>query len=246
MKETQITSETVAKWRAWAQKRYGSDSELVEAASGAAIAALQQGYSPEEAAKAGRAAAARINRTDSPEPRNVAGAVGKLGPAPPGKIVGVARQVKPMTQLMSGFQILDFELERPDGPPVRVQVRGKMINGRIDNGDEIVVDKPADDSRFIQTDRVFNRSWNSLVNAPKDDYFDTPFIEAMQGKKIARLNRRVRIGALVYAVVFIVLFVCFAIFMGYQFITFNDHDPAAPAWFCEQAQKTGVENAPGC
>ena len=232
------SGDLLAQYRSWARQNLGGTEAQIEAAATALLRGQQQGL---EKAQAIAAAKAAHRRAGPPQP-----AQPNLSPAPPGKIVGIARNVKPMTQLMSGFQILDFELERSDGPPVRVQVRGKMINGRVDNGDEIMVDKPMDESRFIQTDRVFNRSWNSTVEAPKDSLFDTPFTEAMRGKKVARVHRRVRIGALIYALVFVLLLISFGVFMGYQFINSNDSEHPAPAWFCEQAKKTGVENPPGC
>lgn len=241
MNERQISDDTIAKWRAWARQLYGDNNELVEVAANAAIAALRENYSREDAAKAGKAAAARVNRTDTPAPEGMV--VGQVPPAPPGKIVGTARNVKRGYQWGTSLQILDFDLSRSvDLPSIGVQIRGLVLNGRIDEGDEIVIDRPRNDARFVQADRVFNRTKHCSVEAPKGASSLFAHTEAAYGKGAARAHRGLFIGVMVWVAAIFLLVVG-----GFIFISCDSgQGHSSSAWWCEQAEKTGTQKPPGC
>jgi hypothetical protein len=244
-----------AGWETWAQGEFRDHPAQAQAAAEAAMRALYQRATTEQAKAAGIAAgtaAARNGGVAGPAGGRQAWATARptakqaeqfAKPTPPGKIVGIARNVKETTQFGTLLQILDFDLDRSDGPSVRVQIRGNVINGRIANGDEIVVDRPRHESRFIQTDRVFNRTWNSNVEAPKGGLPGLALTEAKYGKSVARWSRGVTIAVIVWvAAIFLV------VAGGFIFASCDSHGggATAPAWWCEKAKASGMENPPGC
>lgn len=215
----------------WARHNIGGNEPEIVAAAQALTHAKAARSTPEQAVAAAQEAARRAR-------------VASITPPPPGKVAGIARGVTRTTQLGTRLVMVDFEIDRGADPPMRVQIRGKVINGRIENGDEIVADKPPNGGRFIQADRVFNRTWNSTVETPKNRVFRFALEEAEDGEKIARWKRRVAIGGLFYAAMFFLIVVSGFIFVGCQLSGNAGH--TAPDWFCEQATSAGITDPPGC
>lgn len=193
-----------AGWETWAQREFRDHPAQAQAAAQAAMRAVYGRATTEQARAAGIAAgiAAAVGVPTANPAQHFA------QPIPPGKIVGVARNVKRGYQWGTSFQILDFDLSRSGGlPPVGVQIRGLVLNGRIDEGDVIVIDSPGDGSRFIQADRVFNRTRNSYVEAPKGASSLFAHTEAAYGKGVARAHRGIFIGVTVWVAVIFLLVV---------------------------------------
>lgn len=226
-----------AGWQTWAQRQFPDNPARAAAAAEAALRAVHQRATTEQAKAAGLAAGASA-AGPAPTPNS------RLGQrTPPGKLVGIARNVKQTTQFGTLLQIIDFELQCSDGHSVRVQIRGNIVSGRIDDGDEVVVDRPRDGSRFIQTDRAFNRTWNSVVEAPKGGLPGVALTEAAYGKGAARWQRRVTFGVLAWVAAVFILVVSGFVYGACQFA---GPDSGPPAGWCDQARTSGVTNAPGC
>ena len=209
----------------WARKHIGGSETAIRAAAQAVVQVKAAGSSDPNAAIAAAREAARRAEANPQRPT----------PAPRGQIVGYARRVQPQRTEFRGVggnsQVLDFELECPGQDIVRVQIKGFSIDGRVTENDEIVVTAPPGGSRFIQADRVFNRTTNSEVRAGHG-YIGSP-------KSVRRI---VKVILGLWVAVMIVLI---ASFVGFSGCSANE-DFRSPAWWCEQATKTGMENPPGC
>jgi hypothetical protein len=236
-----------AVWRAHFEK-YGWTPAEIELALTAAGAAIAQGASADEIDQAGAAAvnrdrqrrAAQSRQAHEPAPASprpapseqikaAAPSAARIGPAPRGTIVGVARRVQQTTQFGgrgSNLQVLNFELVPPGARPVRVQIRGAVLNGTVNDGDEIVVKQPKGDSGFVQADCVFNRTTNSEVKAPKGFLasFGVGLMEAQFGKRAALFVRAV-------VIVFFIIIICVLFWGAFSFIkTHINNAPSPPAW----------------
>lgn len=212
----------------WARENIGGSEAQINAAARALLGAKLAGANAQQAVNAARAAAAEA----------AAASVPSMAPAPPGMIAGIARQVQQATQFSgadANLQVLNFELDRPGDHPVRVQIRGALLYGVINDGDEVVVERPTGDSRFIQTDLVFNRTTNSEVKAQKGFSAGLSSAEARWGKAPARVGCAVQVAVAIF-VILIFAFVIWSIFSG----------PSSPTWWCEGAESAGWQDPPGC
>jgi hypothetical protein len=209
----------------WARQHIGGSEAAIRAAAQAVMQVKAAGSSDPNAAIAAAREAARHAEATPQRP----------GAAPPGKIVGFARRVQPQRTEFRGvggnFQVLDFELECPGQEIVRVQLRGFRIDGRVAENDEIVVTAPPGGSRFIQADRVFNRTTNAEARAGHGHFGSDKSVR--------------RIVKVILGMWIAVMIVLIASFVGFSGCSANE-DIHSPASWCEQAKKAGMENPPGC
>jgi hypothetical protein len=212
----------------WARENIGGSEAQITSAARALVDAKRAGANAQQAANAARAAAAEA----------AAAPVPSVAPAPPGMVAGIARQVQQTTQFSgaeANLQVLNFELDRPGDRPVRVQIRGALLYGVVNDGDEVVVERPPGTSGFIQTDSVFNRTTNSEVKAQKGFTAGLSSAEARWGKAPARAGCAVQVVIVVF-VLLIFTFVIGSIVSG----------PSSPTWWCDGASSAGWEDPPGC
>lgn len=188
---------------AWAQQNIGGSEEQVVAAANALVRAKAVGTSAEQAVSAARQAARDARR----------GSTLKASlHAPPGSIAGIAHGVQgPIVQFTGGrgtnLQVLKFDLQRPGTRDVRIQLRGILISGAIQDGDEVSVQAPPRGVGFIQADRVFNRSTNSWVRAEKG-------VRGMMAAQEQHLGKSLTRGWFLTAVIGTVFAVLFFIFIA--------------------------------
>jgi hypothetical protein len=253
MNDRPISETTIGKWQAWAEKRYGDDRELVEVGAHAAITALRSGRLPDDAARAGKAAAenkiAERRRTASAPPRT-AGAGTRPPPFTPpnlsphsGTIVGYARQVRVQPQMVGGHILLDFTIESPGSPSIHVQMRGLILDGVISEGDQVEVQSKGIRGGFLQTDQAYNRTKNYVVRMRTGASGVAGTMQAQWGRQWKR--PLIFFGAFAAIVVIFIVAAWIAVAVG--FLTNTDNEPPhPPAWFCEQANNSGGTPPAGC
>ncbi|WP_280341126.1 hypothetical protein [Nocardia abscessus] len=222
MADSRSPSETERReYENWARENIGGTREQIQAAVQALVLAKANGANAQAAVAAAREAA----RGASAAPRSHG------GPPPVGSIVGIARRVQQSTQFSgqgANLQVLNFELEQPGEAAIRVQLRGPLLYGTVNDGDEIAVKRPSGDARFIQADRVFNRTANSYVHAQKGLFAST---EAQLGRTGARLT-------VILTVIICALVVAVLIFIGVMMLKTKPRDAnpdlgKATSWCCD-------------
>lgn len=220
-------------WETWARQKIAGSEEQIQAAVDGAMRAVLNGATSQEAAAAGKAAAANYV---APELRR---------PAPTGAIVGYARRVQRNQQLTGSgaLQTLEFQLERSDGRPIQVQMRGVLLDGVITEGD--VVEVPVSGLRggFLQTDYVYNRSSNSEIRMRTGMSGLTGVVEAQWGPRWKRWPIIVGLGFLAFIISGVVALIVFMTVAGNSMD--DEHDQFQQQW-CEDARQTGWQDPPGC
>jgi hypothetical protein len=170
------------KWQSWVEKNVGGPEARVEIATKAAISALRQGKSSEEAAAAARQAASVWKELLVPLAAATPDPHGRLFR---GRVAGMQQRQEMLSFFWVGrgqgapySLVWDFRLERnaPDGtplPPMAIELRSpghfffrstKGFEGSLLNGDQVEVDgrhyKPG---RVLQVEQLRNLTSNSVV-----------------------------------------------------------------------------------
>lgn len=144
-----------AKWHRYFQRTIGGSQGEVDAATDAAMAAIARREDQPGVIAAGNAAAKRFregvrtpvqpthamsgnpgyqpgSQTASPTPVN-----GAALPTNAGVVSGLQQRQEMYGRVY--FQVWDFRLQRPDRPPVQVELRARSISGQLANGDVVEI-----------------------------------------------------------------------------------------------------------
>lgn len=241
-----------AKWLDWSRKNIGGSPERVEAAADAAVAALRRSSTVDEAVRAAREAARAWDRRYASSPPRDESA-GFRRPAAldiPSvfrgqSIRGFATKVKSGQQLSSGgsIQTLNFGLDLGAGmQPVRVQMRGLILDGEISNGDVIEVPiRSESSSGFVQTDAAFNHSIGEYVRMHRGIQGSLRVSEAQIGRRWTRVQ-------IVVAAIIVIVFLAFSAFIIFKIANFdndfNERVEQQTVDFCEDVREMGIEPLP--
>ncbi len=163
------------RWRAWAQRSLGGTPPQIEAATDAAMRAIQAGAPQEEVVSqataawhrpGGARAAPSVPQAALPVPSTTQRVSGSPSP---GLIAGHVAGFQQRQELRGRryLMIWDFRVERPGAPPVAIEMRGYAFDGALANGDEVRVAATPGSRGIVHTSTVENLTSNSTIRVTR-------------------------------------------------------------------------------
>jgi hypothetical protein len=248
-----------AQWEKWARKRF-TDPQQVGAAVDAAM--RHRGGSKADAAAVALKTAISVGGAGTPpavshasprgrsqSPAAASGTVNVASeferPAPPGTIVGYARRVQRQQQLTGGgaIQTIEFQFEPPGSQGIQVQMRGVLLDGVLREGDVVEVQTHGLRGGFLQIDRLYNRSTDSVVSMRTGIGGAVGVMEAHWGRRWTRVQ--IGLTLLIGTIVVLGVIAVFGIVASGVTSGISDDNQLNQQW-CEDARNNGWDNPPGC
>jgi len=179
-----VTQDYRGRWRAWAQLTIGGTDAQVDAATDAALSAVAEGKDAHGAAQAAfaavglspprgnrtlggeRAGATPRHETPLPQVRSVAAVLPPQIHGLGGRVTGMRQGFEPTGR---GSEIVwNFRLERADVegnalPPIPVVMRGRSIDGAINEGDWVEVDGNWQSGETLRIARAHNLTTGAAI-----------------------------------------------------------------------------------